>query len=257
MATSSEISTPPAPSPSPEGTSPGWARLTPAKKRVLELIKRSGPCTPAELAAELGRTEVALRQHLQVLQEEGLVRDGRRPPKGRGRPATEWTLTEAARSLFPDRHGDLTVQLIDAAKESFGEEGLRRLLESRLRAQLEVYRRELPTEGASLRQKLEALARRRTQEGYMAEVRTAREMGAGDVAEVEDGSGETLYLLEHHCPICDAARSCVGLCARELELFSAYLGSGVEVERVRHLLAEGDRCVYRIRPIGSGDPEGR
>ena len=228
-------------------TPAGWARLTPAKKRVLELIKRSGPCTPAELANELGHTEVALRQHLQALLEEGWVREGRRPAKGRGRPATEWALTEASQALFPDRHGDLTVQLIEAARDSFGDQGLSKLLESRLHTQVELYRRELPGEEASWQERTEALARRRTSEGYMAEVRTATEMGFPP----GDASPSELYLLEHHCPICEAARSCVGLCARELELFGSYLGPEVEIERVRHLLAEGDRCVYRIRPVGS------
>jgi predicted ArsR family transcriptional regulator len=78
-----------------------------------------------------------------------------------------------------------------------------------------------------------ALARQRTAEGYIAEV--VRE---------KDGS---VVLLEHHCPICTAAQACQGLCRSELELFQAALGDDVKVERTQHRLAGDARCAYRVR----------
>jgi predicted ArsR family transcriptional regulator len=33
----------------------------------------------------------------------------------------------------------------------------------------------------------------------------------------------------------------------ELQVFREALGEGVEVERTQHLLADSDRCAYRIR----------
>ena len=83
-----------------------------------------------------------------------------------------------------------------------------------------------------LRDRAEVLADHRTRQGYMAEV-------------VEDG--ESLLLIEHHCPVCAAAESCQGLCRNELELFKGALGAGADVERTQHLLSGDDRCVYRIR----------
>jgi len=77
------------------------------------------------------------------------------------------------------------------------------------------------------------LAELRTLEGYEAEV----------VAD-DDGS---LLLVEHHCPVCDAAAACQGLCRGELATFRAALGDGVDVEREQHLLSGDSRCVYRIR----------
>ena len=64
------------------------------------------------------------------------------------------------------------------------------------------------------------------------------------VMRLDDGS---LLLLEHHCPVCEAASVCQGLCRSELELFQAALGDDVEVERVQHLLSGDQRCAYRIR----------
>ncbi len=90
----------------------------------------------------------------------------------------------------------------------------------------------MPGEQAPLKKRLEALAAQRTAEGYMAEA-----------LEQDDGS---LLLVEHHCPICEAARSCTGLCSTELDVFRRTLGKKVRVERVRHLLSGSDRCAYRV-----------
>jgi predicted ArsR family transcriptional regulator len=80
--------------------------------------------------------------------------------------------------------------------------------------------------------RVRALATRRTAEGYLAEVQT------------DDDGG--VLLVEHHCPIADAARSCAGLCRTELDVFRRLLGDDVVVERTSHLLAGDQRCAYRI-----------
>jgi predicted ArsR family transcriptional regulator len=208
--------------------------LTDAKRKVLETLKRAGRGTAQGVADALGITAVAARQHLTALEESGLVRSERTAPQGRGRPSIEWSLTESGDGLFPDRHGDLAVELIEAIRRTAGEDTLLRIVEVRARDQLNLYRTVIPPEGVSLKKRVEALAAQRTAEGYMAEV-------------VQERPG-TYLLIEHHCPICDAARSCTGLCKAELRVFRQTLGKDVEIERTTHLLADGDRCVYRIRP---------
>ena len=212
------------------------AALTPAKRRVLDLLKRLGPTGAAELAGRLELTDVAVRQHLGVLETMGLVGSTTGAPPGagagRGRPSAAWSLTPLADELFPDRHADLTVSLIQATRECAGEAGLRKIIDVRAAEQIELYRRTLPPPTATLARRVQALARQRTAEGYMAEAR--REAGG------------RYLLIEHHCPICDAARTCQGLCAAELDVFRAYLGRKVDIERVSHVLADGDRCAYRI-----------
>ncbi|MHC5003530.1 MAG: helix-turn-helix transcriptional regulator [Planctomycetota bacterium] len=207
--------------------------LTPAKRAVLERLKRLGPSTARRLAAELSTTDVAVRQHLAALESAGFVTAARQAPGGRGRPSVRWSLAERAAALFPDRHGELAVGLIRAIRAAGGEPVLLRVVEARSRDQAEAYRAMMPPAGASLGRRVRALAERRTAEGYMAEV-------------VRERTGQYL-LIEHHCPICDAARECTGLCRAELEVFRAVLGPDAEIERTSHLLAEGDRCVYRIR----------
>jgi predicted ArsR family transcriptional regulator len=208
--------------------------LSGSKRRIVERLKRAD-ATPSELASALDLTEAAVRQHLDALAENGLVSSHARPSEGRGRPPTVWTLTDLAQDLFPDRHDDLTVELIDAVRSALGDDGLDRVIEARYGVQVETYRRAIPKRG-SLRDRVEALARIRTAEGYVAEV-----------VDAPDGRG--MVLVEHHCPICTAATSCPGLCRSELDLFREVLGSKVSVERTQHVLAGDRRCAYRIAPV--------
>jgi predicted ArsR family transcriptional regulator len=202
------------------------------KRRIVDRLKRA-ESTPGELAAALGLTEAAVRQHLDALAANGLVTHEARPPVGRGRPAQVWALTDLARDLFPDHHDDLTVDLLDAVRRALGDEGLARVIDARAEAQLAAYRKAIPARG-SLRARVEALARARTEEGYLA-----------DVVEGDDGA---IVLVEHHCPICVAAAACQNLCRSELEVFQAALGPGVIVERTQHLLSGNRRCAYKVVP---------
>ncbi|MFQ5491546.1 MAG: helix-turn-helix transcriptional regulator [Phycisphaerae bacterium] len=212
-------------------------RMSETKRRLLERLKTAGPANAATLAGELGLTDVAVRQHLLGLEERGLVCQASARPAGRGRPSLIWSLSESAAAVFPERHAELTVGLIQAARQAFGEKGLDRLVQIRAAKQVTEYRQVMPSPRASLRKRVESLAQRRTAEGYMAQV-------------VRERPGCYL-LIEHHCPICEAAKACTGLCGAELEVFRQCLGPDVEVERVEHLLCDGDRCVYRVRRRGN------
>jgi len=201
------------------------------KRLLLEHLKVRGPSTAKDLAGRADVTEVAVRQHLADLADEDLVRSATGEPAGRGRPAEKWSLTRSADRFFPDRHGDLTLQLIAAIKAAVGEEGFDSVLVAREAGQVEKYRSSMP-QGSSLHERVEALALARSEEGYMAEVEEA---------------GEGAYRLsENHCPICDAALTCQQLCRSELEVFRSALGDDVTVEREEHLLSGSRRCTYRI-----------
>ena len=202
------------------------------RRAIVKLLKTEGSMDSAQLAERLQLTTMAVRQHLYALQYEGLVTAEERPVPV-GRPAKYWQLTRAADRLFPDAYAELSVALIDAVQETFGAEGMNRLLDNRCaRQQADYTKRINPTD--SLKKKLTELARIRTEEGYMAEVRAE--------------SGGNYLLVENHCPICAAATACQGFCSKELDLFRAVLGSDVEVERVDHIISGSQRCAYRVTP---------
>jgi predicted ArsR family transcriptional regulator len=204
-----------------------------SRRAVLDGLKRKGPRTAAELAEELGVTPTAVRMHLDDLASDELVAATTERRGGAGRPAKRWSLTERAQRLFPDHHGELTVQLLTALRTALGDEAVEQVLAQRDRDQRAAYRRALPER--DLGAKVASLATARSAEGYMAEA-------------IEEPDGSWL-LVEHNCPICEAAATCQGLCRSELATFQDVLGEDAHVEREEHLLSGGQRCVYRVTPV--------
>src|SRR5258706_4214195 len=201
--------------------------------RFLLLLKNRGAQASAQLGASLGITDEAARQQLIKLATEGYV-EARSEAAGVGRPAQIWRLTEAGNARFPDRHAELTVQLIDNIRTELGEVALDRLIAARERETRSRYAEELAG-ATTLRERVAGLTAIRTREGYMAEWIE------------EDGD---YLLMENHCPICAAAAICQGFCRAELEVFQDALGPGVQVTRTDHILAGARRCAYRIAPVG-------
>jgi predicted ArsR family transcriptional regulator len=203
---------------------------TDSSARVLYSLKSRGPLGTSDLARGLGITEVGTRQHLAKLRGDGLVAYEDRPGEV-GRPKRIWRLTAKGHARFPDTHGDLTVSLIEGIRLVFGTAGLDRLIQARQETMVASYRQALEPL-ADLDDRVRALARLRTMEGYMAQAKRQR-----------DGS---FLLIEDHCPICAAAQACQGFCRSELEVFEAAFGADVSVTREEHLLSGARRCVYRI-----------
>lgn len=201
---------------------------------VLYLLKTRGPQSAQTLADLLGLTSMGARRQLETAQEKGLAAFDDVADKV-GRPSRRWHLTAAGHARFPDRHADLTLQMITQVRALFGEAGLDKLIAAREQDSEALYRAALAKAPPALADQAAALAAVRETEGYMAEVQAQ-----------DDGS---LLLMENHCPICAAATTCQGFCRSELQVFQRVLGDGCTVERAEHLLSGSRRCVYRIRPV--------
>lgn len=195
--------------------------------RLLMLLKTRGAMTTRGLAEALAISVPAVRQHLKSL--EALV-ECETVNRGVGRPAQTWRLSAAGQGRFPDTHAELTVRLIGLIEEGLGQGALDTVLKGAYQRNLESYSARLAS-ARTLGARLKRLAAIRSDEGYMAEV---------------SRSGNGWLLVEHHCPICAAARTCQGFCRNELALFRAVLGDDVDVERTEYLLDGGERCAYFI-----------
>lgn len=204
---------------------------TPSEDRLLFTLKSRGPLTARDAGAALGITTAGAQQQLSRLAGLGLV-DGEDRRQGRGRPRKYWSLTGKGHARFPDRHSDLTLDILTSTRKLFGAEGLERLIRDREATTLATYTDEM-ADDADLEARVATLARIRTREGYMAEWRAT-----------DDG----YLLIENHCPICAAASLCQGLCRSELAIFRAVLGPGARVERTDHIFAGARRCAYRVTP---------
>ncbi|WP_317204927.1 metalloregulator ArsR/SmtB family transcription factor [Janthinobacterium sp.] len=200
-------------------------------ERMLFLLKTRGPHTAQQLAALLELTSMGARRQLEAAEEKGLV-DFDEVADKVGRPSRRWSLTEKGHARFPDRHADLTLQLIVQVQALFGAAGLERLIAARERGSEAHYRASLGAAG-DLAARVAALALAREAEGYM--------------AEVEPQADGSVLLIENHCPICAAARVCQNFCRSELAVFQRVLGEACTVARSEHLLAGERRCVYVIK----------
>jgi predicted ArsR family transcriptional regulator len=194
------------------------------------LLKTRGAQTAQALASLIGLTAMGVRRQLEAAEADGLVTHT--DTRGKvGRPVRRWLLTDAGHARFPDRHAEVTLDLIKGVRTLFGETGLERLIVAREEASERAYR-ERVSGCATLDERVAALADARSVDGYMAEVQPR-----------VDGS---LLLIENHCPICSAARACQQFCRSELDVFRRVLGPGVAVVRIEHQLEGARRCAYLV-----------
>lgn len=200
--------------------------------RILQTIKREGAVTAKQLAEDLGMTTMGARQHLQGLEEEGILSFHDVKVKV-GRPTRHWALTQKGHDQFADRHGELTIQVIEAVEHLFGREGLEKVTAERESKTLALYQ-EVLSGCRTLEEKLRVIVSLREQDGYM--------------AELEDLGNQHYLLVENHCPICKAASRCSSLCQSELNIFQTLLGKQTEVRRSEHIADGQRRCAYQISP---------
>jgi len=202
-------------------------------ERILLQLKMRGPHTAQALSEQLGLTSMGVRRHLEAARDKGLVEHQDSSGKV-GRPVRRWHLSDAGHARFPDRHAELTVDLLQQVQVLFGTDAIERLIATREQASEALYRGRI-ADSAPLLERVTALAQARDAEGYMAEAKSQ-----------EDGS---VLLLEHHCPICAAARACQDFCRSELDVFQRVLGPGVKVTRIEHQPSGARRCAYVVAPI--------
>jgi predicted ArsR family transcriptional regulator len=193
----------------------------------LTLIKTGGERSVAELAQELGVTEMAVRRHLNVMERDGLVRP-KLVRQSMGRPMNVYSLTEAADDLFPKKYHHL---MLDLLEELDGAE-VEALFVKRQRKLYQRYEERM--RGKALPERVKELAGIQNANGYMVEWH-----------EAEPGLYE---LSEHNCPIAQVAAPYQQACSCELALFRQLLEA--EVERTECLAKGGRKCVYKIQASG-------
>jgi predicted ArsR family transcriptional regulator len=186
------------------------------------------------LAGLMGLTAMGVRRQLEAAVEEGLVRFQDSPGKV-GRPVRRWMLSDSGNARFPDRHAEVTLDLILGVRRLFGESGLEQLIAGREEASERAYRERIDR-SAPLDDRVAALAAARTVEGFMASTEPR-----------VDGS---VLLHENHCPISTAARACQQFCRSELAVFRRVLGPATVVVRIEHQLEGARRCSYLVSEAG-------
>ena len=208
------------------------AGFSATKKRVLLLLKRGGSASLADLAGALRISKMATLKHMNGLEAKGLV-ERFFPPGGRGRPRVFFKLTTRARSLFPAAYAHMTETALKFIEKRLGRKAVEDMLKQRAQEVYERHRGDLES-GGDLRGRVERLAEIRDEDGYMAELASARK--------------NTFELLEHNCPVFAVADKYWEACAVERDLFQKLLRADVETS---HRVVAGDPvCRFLIRARG-------
>ncbi|WP_371401930.1 transcriptional regulator [Kribbella sp. NBC_00662] len=190
------------------------ARDESTRDRVARSILTNGPSSAAVLAERLELTPAAVRRHLDHLLDEGLVESREERvygPRGRGRPAKVFVLTDTGRHAFHQAYDDLAATAMRFIAEAGGDDAVAEFARRRVAEVEERYREQLALAPES--KKAEVLAQALTADGY-----------AASTAEAGHGA----QLCQHHCPVAHVAEQFPQLCEAETEVFSRLLGKHVQ-----------------------------
>jgi predicted ArsR family transcriptional regulator len=220
------------------------------RHEVARLLLEQGPMTAVVVADQLGISPAAVRRHLDALLADGEAetRDApRRGPRGRGRPAKLFLLTEAGRARFGHAYDDLAVSAIRFLAEHAGEDAVRAFAERRIEKLVGPHRPAI-TASSDPVIRAEALATALSREGYAA---STRQVGAGAVEKGAPGQNVGAQLCQHHCPVAHVAAEFPQLCEAETEAFAQLLGT--HVQRLA-TIARGDSVCTTHVPVTTGHP---
>lgn len=210
------------------------------------MLLEQGALSAADLAAQLGVSPAGVRRHLDALLAAGRVDEresASAAPRGRGRPARRYVLTEIGRAGFPHAYDDLALAALRHIAASGGAEAVTRFttervggLEERCRDAMDLA---VAESGDAPMARAEALALALSREGYAA---TASALAQGG------------QLCQHHCPVAHVAAEFPQLCEAETQVISRLVGT--HVQRLA-TIAHGDGvCTTYIpaRPMHAPQP---
>jgi predicted ArsR family transcriptional regulator len=200
-------------------------------RELLDLIRRRGPLTVAEMAGELKVTGTAVRNRLARLLGTGLV-ERKAEHVGRGRPRHAYRASVEAHKRLGQNYADLAVALWEEMMASVADRKLRRMLFVRITDRLaEAYRSKLT--GQEWEGRLVQLSHVLHDRGVEAEV-------------ARDGSGLATILRQYSCPYYELAEADRAICSLERKMLEKVLGRGLRLSQCR---LDGDRsCDFEAKP---------
>lgn len=211
------------------------------RRVIARLLLEQGPMTAVVVAEQLGISPTAVRRHLDALLADGETetRDApRRGPRGRGRPAKLFILTESGRARFGHAYDDLAVSAIRFLAEHAGEDAVRAFAERRVATLVGPHMDAIKSH-TDPAERAEALAAALSREGYAA---STRQVGAG------------AQLCQHHCPVAHVAAEFPQLCEAETEAFANLLGT--HVQRLATIARGDNACTTHVPVASAGSPAG-
>lgn len=192
------------------------------RQNILHLLRRHGQMTAIELSQALQIGAVGVRQHLALLERDGLVQvsDLRRSV---GRPSHLYTLTPEAERYFPKNYDRLALDILHHVADQYGDDAVSNVLAARRRKLHQKFAPRMV--GKSRAEQIEELTVILAEMGYM--------------CEYEQQDEGWFILIEHNCPIDCVARYHPQFCTHEIELYQELLGVPITRDAT---IVNGDGC---------------
>ena len=197
------------------------------RQQILDYLRRHGRATVKDLDAHLSLTSTGVRQHLTVLEREGLVES--QEERGHvGRPALVYRLTDRGDALYPKAYDELANVLLEEVRETAGSEALQALIRRTATRFAEPYRERL--EGRPLAERVEETGAIIRERGFLAD---------------STRDGDDFLIRQYTCPYPKVAgqNSCV--CALDVEFVRQLVGADARLST--SLLRGDEACTYRVR----------
>jgi predicted ArsR family transcriptional regulator len=181
-----------------------------------------------ELGQLLGLTSTGIRQHLTVLERDGLVL-AHEERGGVGRPTLVYSLTDKAEALFPRSYDELANNLLEEIRASEGRERMYQILHRVAERMADAH--------------WERVQGKDTAERVKETAAIMQEQGC--LVDWTENDGEFL-LDEYTCPFPKVAKQDSSVCALHVDFVRRLTGADT---RLAQSLLRGQRaCTYRIRP---------
>jgi predicted ArsR family transcriptional regulator len=188
---------------------------------LLDILRKEGPCTVAQLASAMDVTATAVRQRLTRLLAQGNI-ERTTERAGRGRPLHRYRLTDQGRRRAGANFADLAIALWSEIRGIKDPEVRRGLLQRVSKRLATLYAGRI--HGSTLEEKMESLAELFRERRIPFEVQ---------------GSRELPILHATACPYPDLAEQDRTVCSMERILFSELLGENVRLSNCR---LDGHNC---------------
>ena len=204
------------------------------RKAIALSLKKKGSMSVDELSREVGVTPMGVRQHLLVLERNGIVEYTIRK-HGVGRPGFLYRLTGRAEDLFPNIYADLCLDLLGEIEEKEGRKKVEELFKARKDKILSRKIKTFPVK-AKLSDRLSHLADMLREDG--------------EIVEIEE-EGSRFKFKKFTCPMPKVAEKYGEVCRYDLELFKGLLGEGIDMQARQRIVEGAPFCEYLVSEINS------
>lgn len=205
------------------------------RKQILDHLRHRSRATIRELGGQLGLTSTGIRQHLTILEREGLVEA--HEERGQiGRPALVYRLSEQGDALYPKTYDQLANVLLEEVREVAGAQVLQTLLRRVARRFGEPYQERV--QDLPLQERVSEAAQIIRERGCSAEV-------------VQDGDG--WLIKQYTCPVPNVARQHSCVCSLDVEFVRQLVGTDARL--TTSLLRDDPACTFRIRRNEAASPK--